>query len=51
MEIDGKICNDYLDIAKAFNTYFSVITGKIYTNTSENTPPIPDNVHPINYLK
>jgi len=51
MEIDGKICNDYLDIAKAFNTYFSVITGKIYTNTSENTPPFPDNVHPINYLK
>jgi len=51
IEIDGKICNDYLDIAKAFNTYFSAITGKIYTNTSENPPPIPDNVHPLNYLK
>jgi len=45
------VCHLLLDIAKAFNTYFSAITGKIYTNTSENTPPIPDNVHPLNYLK
>jgi hypothetical protein len=28
IEIDGKICNDCLDIAKAFNTYFTTLTEK-----------------------
>jgi len=36
IEIDGKICNDYLDIAKAFNTYFTMLTEKISVNDSEN---------------
>ena len=28
LEIDGKICNDYFDIAKAFNTHFTTLTEK-----------------------
>ena len=33
IEIDGKICNDYLYVAKAFNTYFSKITEKKLTRS------------------
>ena len=51
IEIDGIICNDYLYIAKAFNTYFSTVTEKISANNSEDILPTPDNVHPLNYLK
>jgi hypothetical protein len=42
---DGKICNNYLDIAGAFNTYFAT-AHKISTNNSE----IMHAVHPLNYL-
>ena len=51
IEIDGKICNDYVHIAAAFNTYFSTVTEKISANNSEDILPTPDNVHPLNYLK
>ena len=51
IEIDGKICNNYLHIAKAFNTYFSTVTEKISANNSVDILPTPDNVHPLNYLK
>jgi hypothetical protein len=49
--IDGKICKDYLDIAQAFNTYFSTITDKISTKNSKNFLPTPVNDSPLNYLK
>jgi hypothetical protein len=49
--IDGKICNDYLDIAKAFNTYFSTVADKIAAKNSENILPTPVNDSPFNYLK
>jgi hypothetical protein len=39
--IDGKICNDYLDIAKAFNTYFSTIADTISAKNSKNILPTP----------
>jgi len=51
IEIDGKICNKYLHIAKAFNIYFSPLTEKISANNSEDIFSTPDNVHPVNYLK
>jgi len=51
IEIDGKLCNNYLHIAKAFNTYFSTLTEKISANNSEDIFSTPDNAHPVNYLK
>jgi hypothetical protein len=49
--IDGKICNDYLDIAEAFNTYFSTVADKISAKNSENILPTPVNDSPLNDLK
>jgi len=48
IEIDGKICNDCLNIPKAFNTYFTTLTEKISVNNSENTLSTPNNVCPLN---
>jgi len=50
IEIVGKICTDHLDIAKAFNTYFTSLTDKIFVN-SANTHSTPSNVCPLNYVK
>ena len=50
IENQGKICNDHLDIAKTFNTYFTSLTYKIFVN-SANTHSTPSNVCPLNNLK
>jgi hypothetical protein len=49
--IDGRICNNYLDIAKAFNTYFLSTTENISANNAENISLTPNKVDPLNYLK
>jgi Notch-like protein len=51
IEIDGRICSNYLDIAKAFITYFSTIAEKISANVQENIFPTSDKVDPLSYLK
>jgi hypothetical protein len=50
IDTDGKICNNYLDIAKVFNTYFATIADKISANNSETINQTLDAVHPLNYL-
>ena len=50
IEIEGKICNDHLVIAKGFNTYFTSLTDKIFMN-SVNTHSTPSNVCPLHYPK
>ena len=50
VEIDGKLCNDHLDMAKAFNSYFTSLTKGTTVNPA-NTQATPSNVCPLNYLK
>jgi hypothetical protein len=49
--IGGKTCCDCLDIANAFNTYFTTVTEKISVNDPVYSHSTPNNVSPLNYLK
>jgi hypothetical protein len=51
IEIDGRICSNYSDIAKAFNTYFSTIAEKISANDQEDIFPTSDKIDPLSYLE
>jgi hypothetical protein len=51
IEIGGKTCNDCLDIANAFNTYFTTLTEKISVNDPVYSHSTLNNVSPLTYLK
>ena len=51
IEIDGKICTDYQNLANAFNKYFKSLPDTTSVINSNNISITQANVSPLDYLK